>query len=351
MILNCPRCKGAITFDPALAGQQVSCPHCQGLLQMPVIKTTVAPAAVIQPEPESSMDFTSAEPSPSSRRREAKQPKKKINPLILVGCGIPAGLVLMTFAAILIDAVFVRDGKKGDKVDERSQIAVAPVNTPPQPAPMSQPPQTSVASVLTADYLPHKVGTTAYYKIEVIAPKGPPNMVTSNTWTFEDGGILKSKTDTIYSRTNGVDTRIKGGWELRDIPVKSSIRRVSNGFLEEKKEQATERLLKIGAKPGDSWDADLGNGITQRSTLVELVTRPFDYDGKDWQRAKVATTQSVRSRPEETLSWESTYVKNVGLVEKRVTDHTGKEVSVWKLSVARHFAELTDAERRFFEGK
>lgn len=107
MNLACPHCKGAIAADASLAGQTVSCPHCRGVLQMPAIQAASADATDTSYVTEESYGSSSG----SSSRRKRKQ-QKSSNNLVLFGCGIPAGLVLLIIVGSILNTVSHGNGTR-----------------------------------------------------------------------------------------------------------------------------------------------------------------------------------------------------------------------------------------------
>lgn len=81
-MFQCPHCNGEVESNPQLAGQEVNCPHCNGLVTMPgnpfdFVKDRVSSAA---------------RSASSVASRQIK--KHNINPILLVGGGVAAFLLL-----------------------------------------------------------------------------------------------------------------------------------------------------------------------------------------------------------------------------------------------------------------
>lgn len=71
--ISCPHCRGILGFDPALAGQVVSCPYCQNQFQMP----RAAPPAPRAAAPQSVNPFESpAAPEFNFGEQEDPSPKR-----------------------------------------------------------------------------------------------------------------------------------------------------------------------------------------------------------------------------------------------------------------------------------
>jgi hypothetical protein len=126
---------------------------------------------------------------------------------------------------------------------------------------------------ITADFLPHKSGTTLYYDTQMNLPDGS---VAVSRWKHvqKDDGVVEETLENIGSlkaKQSILDKGAKVTWLNKvDVPVKSSYQiRNKNGYIEKGKDHAGkgeivwEPVLKIGAKLGDVWTWDSPAGVNR----------------------------------------------------------------------------------------
>lgn len=90
-IIACPNCQGHIKNDPAIAGQVVSCPHCNRQITMPQSVRAVR----VAPSPAGEFNFASQSPSRSGTATSKYRRSKKKTPLPWILGGSLVAIVLM----------------------------------------------------------------------------------------------------------------------------------------------------------------------------------------------------------------------------------------------------------------
>lgn len=179
--------------------------------------------------------------------------------------------------------------------------------------------QTGETQKITEAFLPHKVGATAEYDIEI-----PGVGIAKHRLSYESGGKINS-------------TVVSIGGEFVNQHLSPNTRVVRGGFVGVlNQDGGWVQSLKLGAKRGDAWEQ---NGV--KYELEGFSTHALRYD------KKTRATVTVLSTYENNMDIRAVYVKGIGLLSKDGNSPAGRVH--WELKEQQKEWNLTKAERAFYE--
>ena len=243
----------------------------------------------------------------------------------IVGGTAVVGILLVLLFCILPLAWFFGKENRGSKsvangpqwgVDPGRRLSKEPRRkgqvekvTPQKPSEEEK----DVPGVLTARYLPHLAGTTRHYDAVMYAGDGSKPVLRSKH-SYEDNGIIRKTTVKagLLVGKDVDDPKAKIKW-LRTMNIAAKYPdhyRRNGNFIENGSHLAENEMifwepaLKVGAKPGDSWDVEIAG---------TKITFTFTQFTKHKGRSAAIIRQDM-SFPNSTMVTFHTYVKDVGMV-------------------------------------
>ncbi len=172
--------------------------------------------------------------------------------------------------------------------------------------------------IITADYLPHRPGTTQNFEVTADVPFTPgEKSVAQVVVTYRDKGLIEQQTKkagVIKSGNNHVD------WHEKPPSDKLSQRfyRTTGDIIEISRDHGSDNRqmwvpeLKVGAKSGDSWEHVYEDG------KLSFTVRIYQ-EGGEWI-AKVSGREEIKlASGRGDAEFVKTYVKGKGLIEESLT--------------------------------
>jgi hypothetical protein len=202
---------------------------------------------------------------------------------------------------------------------------------------------------ITEEFLPHKVGSTAYYDMYMLESEGNGTVMRFKH-EYEPDGVVRMSLNKAGLLEAGHIT-----WLAKQIDqVTTNQYRVADGFIQKKAEvegmgETWEPLLKLGASAGDSWDATQGSDKSH-FMVVGFSDCTLRYDGK--RRASVTVRREASFDGNLAMVVDATYARGIGLVLFEAYNLKGTEktlVSQIKLVDDGNTGSWTKSERAFFE--
>ena len=382
---RCPRCRKQHVLEEKPREEFIaSCVRCHNPIKVPGSATAATTAAAVAalpppatathtttlpeaspvqpaPNPERTDRIPSPEPeAPSVETTPAPQPENKPEPVPAAGSKslkehlrnrrvLVAGVLLVLLVGGA-GAFFLAPGRSGPrKPAGKKPVVKKPVKQPPKVVkkdgttrpPNERPPLPAGTKVirfagfdislekppesrrLTADFLPHKPGTSRTYDVAMFVP-GSPGKVVRQVWLQKEDGVTQTKTTHVGTLKGGslfdpVGKNTVAKWEPLPRPIPGPVfhQRVSPEFVEIGEEvamrQGTETVwqprLKLGARAGDSWNRS-HQGTEHRFTLV-------GFEQHDGLSAAVITETITPADSTPPLEVRRVYVQGVGEVERR----------------------------------
>jgi hypothetical protein len=176
-------------------------------------------------------------------------------------------------------------------------------------------------TAITDDYLPHKVGATAQYTIEMGGGK-----TMTHRYFFADSNRIAHNLEAI-------------GHQDVSQPEASDRRVTQDGFIGVVASDGSwPTCLKIGATKGATWEK---SGVKYRFDSVGTFTTR--YDGR--QRTAITIVSELNTDNGNMVAT-AVYAKGIGLVRKDVEMPGAR--SAWRLKEPPQGGDLTEMERRFY---
>jgi hypothetical protein len=184
---------------------------------------------------------------------------------------------------------------------------------------------------ITADFLPHRPGTTRCWDSQLNLPNGTASVFRAVS-ILKEGGAIERSTSLKVGGLRAGQSILKGDnveWLLEQPRPANQpdYQRVNgryvemNKWFEGRKQVEWEPVLKIGAREGDTWKWNSYTGLRHEYTVKAFST----HEGKAMV-VVVATSGPVVKPMTQTVK----YVRGVGKVES-ITFQEGKQTAVGKL--------------------
>jgi len=179
--------------------------------------------------------------------------------------------------------------------------------------------------VITEEFLPHVLGTTVFYTVEVFVPGKARKIHRFRAEQQPDGVIQET------------ELLAGSGGQERIVGKSTKHRRIRNGFVEIGHEGKSGMgycpELKLGAAQGDQWNADGGERF--------LVTKMYDYEGQPCFVIEKRFVGPMADGPDLEIKNTSHFAKGIGLVEwEGYTSVKGSER--WALVAKKTIERPTD---------
>ena len=246
---------------------------------------------------------------------EVKVPKGQLEVEVPLTAGNEPGKYIVKVVPVGVRNTATFGDSVAVTVSEKPKPVVPPddppvVVTPPKKEfPKKEPPRKELEDRLTTEYLPHKVGTVWTY--DTTATAGPDaGTVMRTKITHKEGGVLE--TTLLRTGKAGAGGMINWG---KDQNKKGDLLRfrVRKEFLDLGPDAAGatdpswEPVLKVGAKPGDTWEWRPPDGGLKTYKLAKLEV----IDGR-----LSAVVETFLEKGKYNIAATSVYVRGVGEVER-----------------------------------
>jgi len=194
---------------------------------------------------------------------------------------------------------------------------------------------------ITADYLPHKVGSFARYDVTMFT-QPETGMGMRHEFRFENGGEVDHSVVMMWTIQGGQ----KGNSQYVKRSMGSEKHRVSNGFVEMGSDVegvgfVWKPYLKIGARVGDRWECRVASDSVLRYSVERFGNYNLPVNGRHY------STVTIREEIGNVVTI-STYAQGIGMVGNEIQVN-GRLVGKTTLDDEGIWDNLTDSERRFFE--